>query len=264
MSVGGVRAGACTMPPPRPGAQEEEPVRPPRQQGRSPWLEPTPACLAPRAPTARSARARLRALLAAMVLALSGGALAHATLVFGTVTTQPTLPRAGERITLNLKMHDPVSTPVEDAIVFLEAEPQTDLADAPGESAESLIIAEPVVSTERFTEVAPGVYQTEFVLPDGGAWRLVFRDQTFRQEEARAGVTLVVGAGATAEPLYFVFPPTATGPESLATWLVFVVGIPLLAGVGITVAALRKGADEAPTREPASAGEADADPPEAP
>ena len=50
----------------------------------------------------------------------------------------------------------------------------------------------------------------------------------------------------------------------LGEGLVFVVGIPLLAGVGITVAALRKGADEAPTREPASAGGADADSPEAP
>ncbi|MBX3140778.1 MAG: hypothetical protein KF875_08495 [Trueperaceae bacterium] len=239
-------------------------MRPSCQQGSSRPLAPTPSRLASRAPTARPVRARLRALRAAFVLALSGGALAHATLVFGTVTTHPTLSRAGERITLNLKMHDPVSTPVEDAIVFLEAGPHSDLADVPGESAESLIIAEPVVSSERFAEVAPGVYQTEFVLPHGGAWRLVFRDQTFRQEEARAGVTLVVGEGATAEPLYFVFPPTATGPESLATWLVFVVGIPLLAGVGITVAALRKGADEAPTREPASAGGADADSPEAP
>jgi len=194
------------------------------------------------------------------VLALSGGALAHATLVFGTVTTQPTLPRAGELITLSLKMHDPISTPVEDAIVFLEAGPQSESADAPGESEESLIIAEPVVSTERFTEVAPGVYQTEFVLPHEGAWRLVFRDQTYRQEEARAGVTLLMGEGATAEPLYFVFPPTATGPESLATWLFWVIGIPLLAGVGITVAALRKGgaASEPPTED---ASGAEADPP---
>ena len=236
-------------------------MRSPRQQGSSRPLAPTPACPASRAATARPVRARLRALLATLVLALSGGALAHATLVFGTVTTQPAVPRAGERITLSLKMHDPVSTTVEDAIVFLEAGPQSEPADAPGESAESLIIAEPVVSSERFVEVAPGVYQTEFVLPHEGAWRLVFRDQTYRQEEARAGVTLLVGEGATAEPLYFVFPPTATGPESLATWLVFVVGIPLLAGVGITVAALRKGADEAAMREPASAGGADADPP---
>src|SRR5690606_30973103 len=180
--------------------QEEEPVRPPRQQGDSRSLMPTPACLKSQAPSARPARACFRALLAAFMLALSGGALAHATLVFGTVTTQPTLPRAGELITLSLKMHDPVSTPVEDAIVFLEAGPQSEPAEAPGESAESLIIAEPVVSTERFAEVAPGVYQTEFVLPHEGAWRLVFRDQTYRQEEARAGVTLVVGV---------------TGPRSL-------------------------------------------------
>ena len=239
-----------------PAAQEEEPVKPSRQQGSSRPLAPTPSRLASQAATARPVRARLRALLATLVLGLSGGALAHATLVFGTVTTQPAVPRAGERITLSLKMHDPISTPVEDAIVFLEAGPQSELADAPGESAESLIIVEPVVSTERFTEVAPGVYQTEFVLPDGGAWRLVFRDQTFRQEEARAGVTLVVGEGATAEPLYFVFPPTATGPESLASWLVFVVGIPLLAGVGITVAVLRKGGDASePPPEDAAAAE---------
>lgn len=202
-------------------------------------------CLAP-------ARAPSRYRRAAPALALGSGALAHATLVFGEVTTQPASPRAGELITLNLKMHDPISTPVEDAIVFLEAAPQPDPAAAPAEGEEGLIIPEPVVSTERFREVAPAMYQTEFTLPHEGKWRLVFRDQTYRQEEARAGVTLLVGEGATSEPLYFVFPPIATGPDSLATWLVFVVGIPLLAGLGITVAVLRKGGASEPPHDDAA------------
>jgi hypothetical protein len=155
-------------------------------------------------------------------------ALAHATLVFGTVTTEPSPPPAGEPFTLRLEMRDPVDAPVEDAIVFVEARPEGGADDAR-------------VASDRFAEVDPGVYRTDIELPEPGPWTLLFRDQTFRQEEAQATVTLRVGADVAAEPVSFIFPPTATGPTSLTTWLVWLIGLPLVAGAVVTVIVLRGG-----------------------
>jgi hypothetical protein len=170
---------------------------------------------------------------------VAGAALAHATLVFGTVTTDPSPPPAGEPFTVRLEMRDPVDAPVEDAVVFVEARPAMDAdGDATGEA----------IASDRFAEVDPGVYRTDLVLPEPGPWTLLFRDQTFRQEEARATVTLRVGADVAAEPVSFIFPPTATGPTSLTTWLVWLIGLPLVAGAVVTVIVLRSGrADGAST-----------------
>jgi hypothetical protein len=169
--------------------------------------------------------------VAALLVALTGGAaLAHATLVFGTVTTEPAPPPAGSPFALRIEMRDPVDAPVEDAIVFVEARPENG-----GET----------IASDRFAETAEGVYRTELVLPEPGPWTLLFRDQTYRQEEAQATVTLAVGPDAVTEPVSFIFPPTATGPTSLATWLVWLIGLPLVAGAVVTVIVLRSGGAEA-------------------
>ncbi|NBC96703.1 MAG: hypothetical protein GVY27_10150, partial [Deinococcus-Thermus bacterium] len=167
-----------------------------------------------------------RAAWALLAILASGAALAHATLVFGTVTTEPSPPPAGEPFTLRLEMRDPVDAPVEDAVVFVEARPE-----AGGDT----------VASDRFAEVDSGVYRTELVLSEPGPWTLLFRDQTFRQEEAQATVTLRVGADVAAEPVSFIFPPTATGPTSLTTWLAWLIGLPLVAGAVVTVIVLRGG-----------------------
>lgn len=179
----------------------------------------------------------LHALLAAIVLAFGGTAVAHASLVFGSVTTDPSPPPAGEPVTIRLELTDPADAAVEDAIVHLEAEPRSDV---PGEGA-TPFPDDPRVVSDRFEEVAPGVYETRIVLPEEGAWTLRFRDRTFRQEEARATITMRVGEGAADEPLSFVFPPTATGPRNLSTWLVWLVGLPVVAGAVVTVLVLRGG-----------------------
>lgn len=155
-------------------------------------------------------------------------ALAHATIVFGTVTTDPAPVRADAPTGVVLEMRDPVDAPVEDAIVFVEARP-------PG--------GDPLIESDRFTEVEPGVYRTELTFPARGEWTLRFRDQTFRQEEAQATVTLNVGADGDTASRSFIFPPTATGPQSLTTWLVWLIGLPLVAAAVVTVMVLRGGAD---------------------
>jgi hypothetical protein len=176
--------------------------------------------------TRRTAAAVLAALVAALV---GGAALAHATLVFGTVTTEPAPPPAGEPFALRIEMRDPVDAPVEDAIVFVEARPE--------EGGE-------MIASDRFAEPEAGVYRTDLVLPEPGPWTLLFRDQTYRQEEAQATVTLAVGPDAVTEPVSFIFPPTATGPTNLATWLAWLIGLPLVAGAVVTVIVLRSGRPE--------------------
>jgi len=164
----------------------------------------------------------------ATLLAWSGAAvaLAHATIVFGTVSSEPAPVRAGEPAALLLEMRDPVDAPVEDAVVFVEAGPPS---------------GGPVLESDRFAEIRPGVYRTEIVLPERGEWTLRFRDQTFRQEEAQAVITLGVGPDGGAEERSFIFPPTATGPTGLTTWLVWLIGLPLVAGLVVTVMVLRGG-----------------------
>ena len=170
----------------------------------------------------------VRIILATLTLLTVQLGLAHATLVFVDVTSDPSPPRAGEPLVLRIDMRDPVDAPVEDAIVFVEA-------TAPSGGA--------LVTSDRFEEVDPGVYETTLTLAAAGDWTLLFRDRTFRQEEANATITLGVGPTGTAEALTFIFPPTATGPQSLTTWLIWLVGLPLVAGLVVTVMVLRGGSD---------------------
>lgn len=173
-----------------------------------------------------------KAALALTLLLSSTTALAHATLVLGSLASDPVAARPGEPFTLSLELRDPTQIPVEDAWVLAEFRPQ----GAPAET-------EPV--SARFEESnTPGVYRTQVALPERGRYALLLRDQTFRQEEAQATLTFPVGR-ALAEPLEFVFPPTATGPQSLRVWLLWLIGLPLLAAVVVTVLVLTLGQNEA-------------------
>lgn len=177
-----------------------------------------------------------RSILTLAALLAASAAVAHATLVFVDVTSEPMPPLAGQPLVLRIDMRDPVNAPVEDAIVFVEA-------TAPNGST--------MISSDRFEETDAGVYETTLTLAAAGDWTLLFRDRTFRQEEANATIGLTVGPDGTAEPLTFIFPPTATGPQSLTTWLVWLVGLPLVAGLVVTVMVLRN----SPEDEEASRGE---------
>lgn len=164
----------------------------------------------------------------ALSVLLSGAVVfAHATLVLGTLTSDPAAPRPGELFTITVELVDPTQVPVEDAWVLAEFRQQ----GAPAGS-------EPV--TARFEEGnTPGVYQAQVTLPERGAYALLLRDQTYRQEEAQASLTFPVGQ-ASAEPQRFVFPATATGPQSLTTWLLWLIGLPLLAALIVTVVVLSR------------------------
>ena len=166
---------------------------------------------------------------AAVTLLFFSAASAHATLVLGALTSEPAAPRPGRPFSLGLELVDPIQVPVEDAWVLAEFRPQ----GAPAGT-------EPVATRFEETETA-GVYRAQVSLPERGAYTLLLRDQTYRQEEAQAALTepLRVGGPNTAQD--FVFPPTATGAAGLRTWLLWLIGLPVAAALLVTVLVLTRG-----------------------
>ena len=168
-----------------------------------------------------------------LLMSLIGLALAHATLVLGTVESSPALPAAGEPFTLSLGLEDVTELPVEDAFVLAEFRPQ----EGEGDSAEPI--------TAEFEEAGTGTYIATATLPEPGPYTLRLRDQTFRQEEAVAELTFHVGEG-EANELSFVFPPTETGSQNPWLWIL-ALGLPILAAAVVTAVVLLR------TEEPETA-----------
>lgn len=167
-----------------------------------------------------------------LLMSLTGLALAHATLVLGTVESSPALPAAGEPFTLSLGLEDVTELPVEDAFVLAEFRPQ-----GKGDSAEPI--------TAEFEEAGAGTYTATATLPEPGPYTLRLRDKTFRQEEAVADLTFHVGEGEVNE-FSFVFPPTGTGSQNPWLW-VLALGLPILAAAVVTAVVLLR------TEEPETA-----------
>ncbi len=162
-------------------------------------------------------------------ISLVGFALAHSTVVLGTLTTTPQLA-AGEPFTLHIELRDPTGLPIEDARVKAEFTEQEGTAAA---------------ITANFKEVAPGNYETTVTLPAAGNWQLLLRDQTFEYEEATATVALQVGAD-MAQPITFEFPKT-TPPRGFSIWLIALIVAPILFAAVLTVRVLTGKAKTVPS-----------------
>lgn len=170
-----------------------------------------------------------------ILLLLSGAlstATAHATLVLGQFEMTPARPTAGAPVTFRLELSDPTQVPIQDAYIFAELRPagQPDAAPLRAEFSE--------------TETA-GVYRAETELPQAGTYEVVLRDQTYRQEEARVRLEAPLRVGRDNEAQGFTFPPTATGGTSWRAWLLWLIGLPVVAAVFVTVLVLTRG-DETP------------------
>ncbi len=190
--------------------------------------------------------ALLGATLVALAVSLTGIANAHAFLVLGEMNVEPDPPRPGEPLTFTIEMADPSLAPVEDAVVFIEVRrAQRVTEELPDASTEDPELP-PADATIDLVELSPGRYVGELVAPAAGTHHLLVRDQTFEWEEANASVMMEV-AGAPLGTMPFILPPTAVGPRSLWVWLLWLVGLPLLAGLVVTALVLgsRKGPEEA-------------------
>ena len=201
-----------------------------------------------------------RYILALLLCMLPLTVLAHATLVFGELTTDPEIPVAGEPFTLHLHMMDPVRTPIEDATVWAEfrhmtaEEAERRLAGAgPAPTAEQVEAGEVEVDIPEgdwlvltMTETGPGGnYGASVELPAAGYYQLIMRDTTYPQEDAVAELLLEFSGESGFGPELFIFPPTDIGGASLTTWLIWLVAIPVVAGVIVTVIVLGRKPEEA-------------------
>ncbi len=201
-------------------------------------------------------------------LSVISSADAHATIVLGEVTPSPITPAPGESFNLRLSLEDPLGTPIEDAIVAVEFRPLAEVhaVDPPPtdslNAVEALIISpeteaqiDPVRS--EFREVSPGIYETRSQLNGTGPFHMLFRDTTYRQEEARAvlvfEVTDDIANTQNDEMLSFLFPPTAIGPQFLWLWVFLLIGLPLFAAGVVTVMVLRHAKKNRDTSTPAVA-----------
>ncbi len=170
--------------------------------------------------------------LMTLIISVISAASAHATVVLGDLTVVPEAPAPGEPFTLQVSLQDPTQVPVEDAYMFVELRPQEEPE------------AEPVRADFSETDTG-GLYEATTSLPEAGAYRVRLRDQTYRQEETSATLEspLQVGASNDAQP--FLFPPTAVSGANLRTWLLWILGLPIVAGVFVTALVLTRGDDKA-------------------
>lgn len=178
---------------------------------------------------------RLAALTAAAAVA---SAAAHATLVFGVIRVEPDPPPPGVPFLLGITLEDPSLAPVEDAVVFVELRPMPE-GDLPPPATAAPDLPPPL-RLIRLVEREPATYHGEVDVPTAGRYHLLVRDQTFAWEEANASVVLAVGAAPVGE-LPFILPPTQVAPRSLWTWILWLVGLPVAAGLVVTVLVLRAG-----------------------
>jgi hypothetical protein len=179
-------------------------------------------------------------------------ALAHATLVFGTLNTVPNPPEAESGFLLQLQMMDPVRTPIENAVVYAEFGPPDAMAEHADLDAGTHALlheggTDAAADFERFTfaETGPGGNYEVFVqLPADGEYLLMMRDQTYPKEDAVALVEFRAGGSQPLEEKLFVFPPTDIGTATLSTWLIWLIALPLVAAGVVTVLVLAGGKKE--------------------
>ena len=188
--------------------------------------------LPPRAPGRAVARRRappaLVVLLALVTFLAPAAAFAHGTVVLGAVTANPDPPRPGAPLILTVDLAKLSKAPVEGARLEGSLRPagQPDAAATP-------------LAFQEYPEPY-GTYRARLeAAPPAGRYTLTVRDRTYPKEDIRASVTLQVGGAQPNGSLDFTFPPVRGGPRSVVRWLLWLVGLPLLAGVVVTVLVLR-------------------------
>ncbi len=171
----------------------------------------------------------MKRLISLLLLSFFSIVCSHASIVIVTLTITPTSPKANQDFQIELYLEDPLQTPIEDAIILVEA------------SLEGTVNFEPI--TVSLLETSAGTYQSSINLTQEGTWELFFRDQTFKREEATARVNINVGTE-NPETIEFIFPPTQVSSNNLWVWLVWVIGLPIVAAIVVTVLVLSSGKPE--------------------
>lgn len=150
-------------------------------------------------------------------------ALAHSTIIRGSVTIAPDPPAPGRTMVLTVDLASPSNAPVEGATLVVELTPQTSTVGA----------AARTIPLQEYKEPY-GTYRAQFAAPPAGSYTLNVHDRTAPGEDTTAAVPLRVGGDVANGSLGFTLAAPATGSGGLGNWLLWLIVVPVAAGVLVT------------------------------
>ena len=162
----------------------------------------------------------LHSCLLLMVLVFAGVTFAHPSDILGTLRSYPATPTPGVPFTLELILENADQGPIESARVQAEIYRTNAFQGAAAKRTEF-----------KMTDTL-GTYRTKLRLPKAGPWTVRLHERTFAHENASVEVGFSVRPARNPSEWEFVF--AAPSPPTLGTWLLWVVGVPLLAGAVVT------------------------------
>jgi hypothetical protein len=176
-----------------------------------------------------ASRALPLALLVALLLA--GSAAAHQSLLFAHVSTRPDAPLAGEPFELLVHLTD--SSHRDVGRVELVAS-LTEVGRPEAEDIDAGGAQEGAGATPLDAEPGSGLYRGLMPAHPAGEYRLTLVELVDGETETSASAEIEIGGEAV--DMQLVLPPS--GRNGLGTWLVWLVGLPLLAGLLVTLLVL--------------------------
>lgn len=184
------------------------------------------------------------------LLLLAGPGWAHQELLFATITTVPPAPEANEPFELRATITDSSRNSVNEVLLSARLHPAPvgdnqngaergardggdgRRGDGSGDGAAAGAGAGPVEQTRLRATADSGSYRATLGGRPAGRYRLRIVELADGGEESAASGELVIGGDETTR-LELVLPPSSG--DGLGAWLLWLVGLPLLAGVLITL-----------------------------
>lgn len=194
----------------------------------------------------------MKRLFVALILSLLlGSAVAHPMVVIGHLAIEPNPPVPGEEVHVDIRLEEQTQKPVPDAVMFMEFRlipPNYDLNDPE----RTPILDLPIFykTDLPLEEYAEAQYRITFPAPAKGSYYLTIRDRTYPAEDAIATIEFETGREKpySERELLFILPPTDITPAKLSAWIAWLIAIPLVAGIGVTILVLRTAKPEEETQ----------------
>lgn len=181
----------------------------------------------------RLARPALAVVLACGALLLTP-ALAHGTVIRGSVTIEPDPPKPDQPMVLTVDLARTSNAPVEGATLVAEL---TAKAAKLGTGARTIPLQE---YKEPY-----GTYRAQFAAPAAGSYTLTVHDRTDPGEDTIASVPLRVGGNVANGTLGFTLAGAPGSSGGLGTWLLWLIAVPVAAGAVVTILVRRSRPDAA-------------------
>lgn len=181
-----------------------------------------------------------------LLLLIQGQALGHPQILFANVSTEPAAPQAAEPFTIRVELHDSSGRAVTDLeLALMIHQPGSEITVAEGDSAAEIddglegddgldgngdVVAEVPLGSAGES----GVYRAEVPALPAGDYPFRLAEVVNGNIESNAVGELPVG-GEESVMLELLMPPVSAG---FGAWLVWLVGLPLLAGLLVTILVL--------------------------